>query len=249
MLLHSLKPDCTHEEADDKMMFHVQDILTQWSQPTSITLSSGDTDFFVFLLYDFTVNWRDHGLRELWLIRNSGAKKVILPLHDICLALDNKLIRCLPALHALTGCDTTSKVSTKSAALKAICSQENSSMILNFECSPLTEDTIQMAETFLVKCLKPSTDKTTFDDLRLATFSSNALKLDFEKTPCTATNARKHIQRAYYQMQIWVQAPFRDATTGYVRRNNSVVPEFVISKPDNLPDPCTCGKCAHKNGC
>ena len=113
-----------------------------------------------------------------------------------------------------------------------------------------------MAETFLVKCLKPSTDKTTFDDLRLATFSSNALKLDFEKTPCTATNARKHIQRAYYQMQIWVQAPFRDTTTimnaesyGYVRRNNSVVPEFVISKPDNLPDPCTCGKCAHKNGC
>ena len=36
---------------------------------------------------------------------------------------------------------------------------------------------------------------------------------------------------------------------GYVRRNNSVVPEFVISKPDNLPNPCTCGKCAHKNGC
>ena len=36
---------------------------------------------------------------------------------------------------------------------------------------------------------------------------------------------------------------------GYVRRDSSLVPEFVISKPDNLPDPCTCGKCAHKNGC
>ena len=101
-----------------------------------------------------------------------------------------------------------------------------------------------------------ATDNTTFDDLRLAEFSSSALKMDFEKTPCTSTNTRKHIQRAYYQMQMWVQAPFRDATTtmnaesyGYVRRDSSLVPEFVISKPDNLPDPCTCGKCARKNGC
>ena len=57
-------------------------------------------------------------------------------------------------------------------------------------------------------------------------------------------------------MQMLVQAPFRDATKtmnaesyGYVRRDSSLVPEFVISKPDNLPDPCTCGKCARENGC
>ena len=48
----------------------------------------------------------------------------------------------------------------------------------------------------------------------------------------------------------------RDATTtmnaesyGYVRRDSSLVPEFVILKPDNLPDLCTYGKCARKNGC
>ena len=27
------------------------------------------------------------------------------------------------------------------------------------------------------------------------------------------------------------------------------VPEIVISKPEGLPDPCTCGTCACKNGC
>ncbi len=47
--------NCTHEEADDRMMFHVQDILSHCSGPTSITLSSGDTDVFVCLLYHFTV--------------------------------------------------------------------------------------------------------------------------------------------------------------------------------------------------
>ena len=64
---------------------------------------------------------------------------------------------------------------------------------MNFNCPQLTESAVQMAEAFLVKCLKPSTDLQTFDDLHLAAFDSNALKMDFEKTPCTSTNTRKHI--------------------------------------------------------
>ena len=66
--------NCTYEEADDRMIFHVQDILSHLSGPTSITLSSGDTDVFVCLLYYFTVNWRDLGLQELWLVHNSGVR-------------------------------------------------------------------------------------------------------------------------------------------------------------------------------
>ena len=38
-----------------------------------------------------------------------------------------------------------------------------------------------MAETFLVKCMKPSTDQEIFDDLCLTAFNSNTLKMDFEK--------------------------------------------------------------------
>ncbi|KAF3853607.1 hypothetical protein F7725_014295 [Dissostichus mawsoni] len=204
----------------------------------------------------YLVNWRDLGLQELWLVRNSGVKRSILPLHDICISLGDELTKCLPALHALTGCDTTSKISTKLAALNAVREPENSCLILNFDCPQLTESAIQMAETFLVKCLKPSTDLETFDDLRIAAFDSNALNMDFERTTCTSTNARKHILRGYYQQQLWVQAPFRDATLimnaesyGFVRRGSLLVPEIVISKPEGLPDPCSCGKCARKNGC
>ena len=238
------------------MMFHVQDILSHRTGSTSLTLSSGDTDVFVCLLYHITVNWRSLGLQELWLIRNSGVKRSILPLHDICKALGDELTQCLPALHALTGCDTTSKISTKLAALNTVRKPDNSSLILNFNCPQLTESAIQMAERFLVKCLKPSTDMETFDDLRIAAFDSNVLKMDFERTACTSTNAGKHIQRAYYQQQLWVQAPFTDATSilnadayGFIRKGCLLVPEIVISKPEGLPDPCSCAKCAHKNGC
>ena len=170
------------------------------------------------------------GLQELWLICNSGITRVILPLHDIFSALGNDLIKCLPVVRALTGCDTTSKIATKSAALNVVQKPESSSLVLTFNSPQLTESSIQMAETFLIKCLKPTTDLETFDDLRLAVFNRNALKLDFERTACISTNARKHIHRAYYQVQLWVQAPFRDATLtmdaeayGFERKENNYI--------------------------
>ena len=96
------------------------------------------------------------------------------------------MIKCLPAVYALTRCGTTSKIATKSAALNTVQKLGNSSLVQDFNFPQLTESSIQMAEIFLVKCLKPATDLQTFDDLRLTAFNSNALKLDFERTACTS---------------------------------------------------------------
>ena len=249
--------NCTHEEADDRMVFHVQDILSRRSEPTSMTLSSGDTDVFVCLLYHFTVNWRNLGLQELWLIRNSGMRRSILPLHDICSALGNDLIKCLPAVHALTGYDTTSKIATKSAALNAVHKPGNSSLVLDFNSPQLTESSIQMAETFLVKCLKPTTDLETLILMTCVSLHSIAMPSRWTLKELLAPQPMQgNTSIAYYQLQLWVQAPFRDATLtmnaeayGFERRGNLLVPEIVISKPEGLPDPCTCCKCARKNGC
>ena len=99
----------------------------------------------------------------------------------------------------------------------------------------------------IVRCLKPTNGLEIFDDLCLAAFNSNSLKMDFEKILCTSANARKHIQMAYYQQQLWIQAPLEDGLEMVSQRkfNSSW---FVTSKPEDLPDPCTCGKCVHKNG-
>ena len=56
-------------------------------------------------------------------------------------------------------------------------------LIHNFNSSELTESMMEMAETFLVKCLKPKVDLEAFDVLHLAAFNGNALKKDFERTP------------------------------------------------------------------
>jgi len=126
----------------------------------------------------------------------------VLSLHEICGALGEEFTKCLPALHALTGCDTNSKVSTKLAALTAIQKPKNSLLIVNFDYPQLTENAVQMGETFLVRYLKPSTDHETFDDLPLVAFNTNALNFNFEKKPCTSTNTIKHIQRTYHQQQL-----------------------------------------------
>ena len=34
---------------------------------------------------------------------------------------------------------------------------------------------------------------------------------------------------------------------GFVKRGSLLLPEVVTSKPEGLPDPCTCGKGDHKN--
>ena len=42
---------------------------------------------------------------------------VFVALHVICDELGEDLVEMLPAVHSLTGCDTTSKIGTKSKAL------------------------------------------------------------------------------------------------------------------------------------
>ena len=56
---------------------------------------------------------------------------------------------------------------------------------------------MQMVETFLVKCLKPTIDLETFDVLHLTAFNGNALKMDFERTPFTSVNTKKYKEHIF----------------------------------------------------
>ena len=61
----------------------------------------------------------------------------------------------------------------------------------------------------------------------------------------------------YYQQQVCMQAQLiKDASLEmnaesygftFVKKKFMII--IVISKPEDLPDTCTCGKCGHKNGC
>ena len=66
---------------------------------------------------------------------------------------------------------------------------------------------IPMVEIFMVRYLKLTADLNTFDDLRLA---GTAFKMDLRK-PFAPQPMQENIKRAYYQNQLWIEAPITDA--------------------------------------
>ena len=66
------------------------------------------------------------------------------------------------------------------------------SCITSSQSTECRETPFKLVTGAVVRFLKPTKDLETFDDLRLAAFNSNSLKMDFEKIPFTSANARKH---------------------------------------------------------
>ena len=108
------------EEVDLRIPLHVCDALQ--SRHKRCDVISNDTDVIVGLLYYIPL-FEDHNLEELWVWAGVGDATRIVPLHILHKLLSPNLCAVLPALHSLTGCDITSKISTKKAALKAEATQ------------------------------------------------------------------------------------------------------------------------------
>ena len=145
---------CRHEEADDRIIYHVNHAVEK--RKTKIVVATEDTDVVINLLFHYSASWRDQGLQELWLNKGSGVKRSAYPLHILSSKIGDN-VRYLPAVHALSGADTTSKACSK---LKILSQQnEYNHFLKGFGELPLTKEMITSAESFLVRCIssvKPS---------------------------------------------------------------------------------------------
>ena len=56
-------------------------------------------------------------LNEFWFVSGRSNSLTIVPIHYLVEKMSADIIEILPAVQALTGCDTTSKTGTKAAAL------------------------------------------------------------------------------------------------------------------------------------
>ena len=153
--------DIDIEESDERLVPHAMHAVKTGS--VRIVLLSSDTDVFVLGLF-FWKMLQSHGLAELWMRAGVGDTTRYIPLHTIgdkC----PELCQVLPAAHALTGCDITSKVGTKHAAIKA-----DPTAYLGRFGKHINEDelfdAVLQAEHYLVKVLKQGTPCTTMDGLR-----------------------------------------------------------------------------------
>ena len=102
------------EEADDRIVFHVNDGVVKHGVQ-SVLVDSPDTDVFVNLIFHLNKTWQ---LQKLYMKLGNRKTKKSVPVHLLVDQLDNGLVSCLPAIHALSGCDSTSKVGPKVSGLK-----------------------------------------------------------------------------------------------------------------------------------
>ena len=89
------------------------------------------------------------------------------------------VVEVLPAVHAFTGCDTTSKVGTKLSALQTA-EKYGYELLSSFGTSDITDEMIKNAEKFLVRCIDHNSHVDTFDDLRNQIYHRHSFKLDLE---------------------------------------------------------------------
>ena len=89
-------PDCNHEEADTKLIFHAL------REDTDCVVVARDTDVLVLMVYAYA----KHRIRRNWYMKYSAGKYANIG--KIVQYLGNTVALKLPFIHCITGCDTTS---------------------------------------------------------------------------------------------------------------------------------------------
>lgn len=238
------------EEADERLFIHINHAVNN-TNVKSLLIASSDTDVFVCAIYYYHSVFKSSGLQKLWTLSGKGHTTRYLPIHDICEVLDNQVIETLPAIHSLSGCDTTSKVGTKHAAL--IRAKGYSYLLQDFGKKDLSDGMLENAEEYLTRVL--SKDFKVMNDLRI--FKYHRMKnLDFMKLPPTSSSLKLHIKRAYLQANRWYtlledHVEFHDPTLyGYVEQETGLTPQIITEPlPDDFPYPCSCMTCSRAKVC
>ena len=245
---------CSYEEADDRILFHVNHAV-KVGRFDSVTIASPDTDVFVSAIHHFS-KLMYFDLQELWFISGRSESKTVVPVHDMVGSMEPDLIEVLPASHALTGCDTTSKVGTKGKAVKEGI-KNGYNLLYSFGKDEISNQMITDAEKFLVNCIT-SHNVDTFDEHRYLVYHEKHLKFDIECFPPTSASVSQHIPHAYLQCYIWLRAPFIEDIQlnpldyGYTLDENGNLVPVLTTEPsisDEFPAPCNCLKCTKPKVC
>ena len=238
-----------YEEADLRIPIHVLDSLKAGNK-VCVVISS-DTDVTVALLYHMPV-FIQNGIEELWVRAGVGDTTRYLPLHTLFQRLGGSLCDVLPAENSLTGCDITSKVGTKKAALKA----QPQMLLKHFGKSPnLSEQMVKNTEVYLIKVLKPQSDARNFSEYRSEVFHHTKAS-SLQNLPPTSQGISPHIKRSLYNAYTMMHC-----LDIYLDKENVVVlkPDdygYEYEQEDLIPSTswkvlepkwsvcCTCMKCA-----
>lgn len=181
------------------------------SKTVSVSLIGEDTDLLVLALYYSHI---EKGLTEwqkLYFWSDKASCKSIYDIHDLAQTLGSMSAE-LPFLHAMTGCDSTSRIHGigKASGFKKLCSQSSKL----HECAKIfsipnqSDETITEAGELAMCCLFDSNSKTDINQLRSQILRSKLVKAKSfvtpEKLPPTYSSTKYHSLRVYYQTLVFI---------------------------------------------
>lgn len=170
-----------HIEADTRMFVHAFNAVKPGSQ---IIIHSSDTDVFILAIH-FWPKLKNHNCSGLWM-KVTSKKTPTLACHLASDFLGEEITSVLPALHAFTGCDSTSKISSKKSAytqVKLLYAQNALKPLGNG--LPLTpSQSVALEQLYLKLINKPG--KTADEGRYLSIYRSVGIGLSLDRIPCTS---------------------------------------------------------------
>ena len=145
----------------------------------------------------------------------------------------------LPALHALTGCDSTSFFLGRGKRIAWTTFQEHHELLKDLGKAELTQNILNDAEIFVCK-LYLNQEHKRVNDVRSTMFLKARSP---ESLPPTGDSLSFHVKRAHYQASVWRQADVQipqlalPETMGWIKEGAVLKPQLMSLQP--VPDSCT----------
>ena len=241
------------EEADTRLIQHLIEAAKYKSE--KVIVMSNDTDVVVYCL-TYEKRCRFYGCKELWVQFGAGEKTRNIPIHILADKLGDHLSSSIILkTHVLTGCDVTSKIGTKSSAMKI-----NPERFLQvFGVVEPSDIAFKRAERYLVNVIESSSNCMTFDELRYEMYRTQNKGLS--ELPPTSYSLHGYLLRSHYFVNFCLSPEQSDIhqnnlipsplNFGWKRVNGILLPQkYLRIMPSQYVTRCSCKKgCTKKCGC
>eukprot|EP00057_Strongylocentrotus_purpuratus_P020933 XP_011675407.1 PREDICTED: uncharacterized protein LOC100891484 [Strongylocentrotus purpuratus] len=199
--------DCTHEEADTRIIVHLQHAAERGSK--KIVIRTVDTDIIAILVGQLPSLIVEYPDIDIWVAFGMGKNFCHYNINNICRNLGEDKSLALPLFHAYTGCDTTScfLAKGKKSAWRVWKSYpEVTQAFLHFVDHPFRAvdvscEHFRHLERFTVLLYDITSNLLSVNEARRELFCKK--KRSLENIPPTQDALLQHIKRVLYQGGIW----------------------------------------------
>ncbi|KAG1654719.1 hypothetical protein GQR58_024872 [Nymphon striatum] len=198
---------CDHEEADTRLIIHVQNALKNGAN--TCVVRTVDTDVLVILIGRFHHLLTLNKDADVWISFGTGKNFTYYSVNAICGAIGRERSIALPLFHSFTGCDITSCFHGRGKRMA--CQAWNSYpevtqaftyLAMNSYANATKDDVyFKLLERFVVVLYDKTSSLDSVDEARKELFCQKGRSI--ENIPPTQDALFQHVKRAAYQGGIW----------------------------------------------